>query len=944
LAIVFVTSTCYAQNKYWQQQVNFTIDVSLNDVEHTLTGYEKIDYTNNSPDTIFFIWFHLWPNAFKNDKTAYSDQVLQNGSTDFYFSNAEKKGYINQLEFKQQGNVCATQEHPQHQDIIKVILPQPLPPNKSCKIETPFFVKLPYTFSRLGHVDQSYQITQWYPKPAVYDKEGWHEMAYLNQGEFYSEIGDYNVQITLPKNYLVASTGQLQNAEEEKILQERYYNKITYTPSDWKVKNKKSESKYGSPPSSKETKTISYSQKNIHDFAWFADKRFNIKKDTLTLQSGRIIDVFNYYFSSESNAWQNSMNYTKTAIQSKSKLVGEYPYDVVSVVEDASDKGGGMEYPTITLLSSGGSPEALASIIFHEVGHNWFYGILANNEKQHPWMDEGLNTYYDNRHSEENINQTSKNSAPKFIKNRIPLQLEATILQNIITAKRDQPIATAASIFSENNYNYIPYTKAGDWVKLLATTMGEKIFDTAMHQYFLQWQFKHPSPIDFNTAMQNASDKNLDTIFSLLHKKGNLIPTKKIKKIRLTSFFNFNNTDKFNYISIAPIIGFNFYDKLMLGALIHNYSLIPSKFQFFIAPLFAKASNQFNATGKMSYTNFLGKSNNKIIYSIAGNSFSNDKYTDSTNTNNYLQFFKIVPSVKIIFPNKNPRSLIEKYVQWKLFLIQEQGLIYKRDPVTQIENIEVVKTNRYINQLKLGISNARALYPYNGDLQIDQGDNFIRAGATGNYFFNYPKGGGLNLRMFVGKFFYTSPKTYIKQFQTDIYHLNLSGPKGYEDYTYSNYYVSRNQFREFTSQQMMERDGFFKVRTDLLSNKVGKTDNWLAAVNLTTTIPKEINPLEILPFKIPIKLFFDLGTYAEAWKKNANTAKFLYDAGIQISLLKNILNVYVPLVYSRKVYYLDYFKPNFSNETGIARLLKNITFTIDVQRIKAKSLLPNFYF
>ncbi len=115
-----------------------------------------------------------------------------------------------------------------------------------------------------------------------------------------------------------------------------------------------------------------------------------------------------------------------------------------------------------------------------------------------------------------------------------------------------------------------------------------------------------------------------------------------------------------------------------------------------------------------------------------------------------------------------------------------------------------------------------------------------------------------------------------------FYHLNMSGPKGFEDYSYSNYFIGRNEFEGFASQQIMKRDGFFKVRTDLLSNKIGKTDDWLGAVNLTTSIPGNINPFELLPVKIPVKLFFDIGTYAEAWQKNSSTGRFLYDAGIQI--------------------------------------------------------------
>ncbi len=142
----------------------------------TLDGYEKLIYSNNSPDTLRFIWFHLWPNAYKNDRTAFSDQLLENGNTNFYFATKEQRGYINRLDFKADGATAKTEDHPQHIDIIKVVLPAPLPPNAKTTITTSFHVKLPFNFSRGGYDGESFQVTQWYPKPAVYDKNGWHEM------------------------------------------------------------------------------------------------------------------------------------------------------------------------------------------------------------------------------------------------------------------------------------------------------------------------------------------------------------------------------------------------------------------------------------------------------------------------------------------------------------------------------------------------------------------------------------------------------------------------------------------------------------------------------------------------------------------------------------------------------------------------------------------------
>ncbi len=634
------------------------------------------------------------------------------------------------------------------------------------------------------------------------------------------------------------------------------------------------------------------------------------------------------------------MAYLKNSIRTKNNWVGEYPYDVVSVIDNAAPTPGGMEYPTITLLRTGGSPAALERVIYHEVGHNWFYGILATNERDFPWMDEGMNTYYDRRYAETFYDAKDGNMfvpKEKFLKARFPAYPEKLLLSTVTKQKKDQPINTTSGVFSKLNYGLVAYEKTSEWMKLLEIEMGKEVFDSAMQTYYSRWKFKHPYPEDFQNILEEISGKNLQSYFNLLQNKGtlNMLPKRSLK---FASFFNFKETNKYNYIFIAPAVGYNYYDKIMVGVIVHNYTLPNNKLQFFAAPLYATGSQEINGLGRLSYSVFPGKNGQKLEIGIAGEKFIGDSYTDSENKKNYLGFNKIVPSVTYFFANKNHRSPITKYIQWKTFFINETSLSFTRDTVFQIDVVSYPVKHRYLNQLKFVIENNRVLYPYNASFQIEQGTGFTRLDFTAGYFFNYEKTGGLNVRLYAGKFFYTGDKTFIKQFETDIYHLNLSGPKGYEDYTYSNYFVGRNEFEKLSSQQIMIRDGAFKVRTDLLSNKIGKSDDWLTAVNFTSTIPKQINPLELLPFNIPVKLFADIGTYAEAWKKDAATGRFLYDAGLQVSLLKNIVNIYLPLFYSKV--YSDYFKSTILEK----RLVKNISFSIDVQNFSLKKLFPQISF
>ncbi len=926
-------TTSISQSAYWQQQVNYTIDVTLNDKERTLDGFEKIDYSNNSPDTLRFIWFHLWPNAYKNDKTAFSDQLLENGNTKFYFSNKEQRGYINRLDFKVNNITAATEDHPEHIDIIKVNLPSPLAPGQTINISTPFHVKLPYNFSRGGYDGDSYQVTQWYPKPAVYDERGWHAMPYLDQGEFYSEFGNFDVQITLPKNYVVAATGELQNTEEKEWLDTR-------TNFSWNSVSKKIKSKGGItktvkqsyPLSDKETKTIRYKQDKAHDFAWFADKLFIVKHDTCALPSGKVIDVYSYYTQKESNSWKSAVAYSKDAIRFYSSEVGEYPYAVASVVQGPESFGGGMEYPTITAISPGIHGSDLDDIIAHELGHNWFYGILASDERTHPWMDEGINSFYENKYS---VHKKNEGSAQQSI-----------LFETKATVKTDQPIETTSEKFSYANYGLVAYYKTSAWMRWLEATVGKEKFEAAMQVYFSEWQFKHPQPDDFKKSIEKSTGQNLDTVFSYLNKPG-LLPDNKRKETTIVSIFQpekfgseWQNkiSPKKNVIRIGPSAGFNSYDKFMIGGLVTNYTLPPTKFKFFLAPMYATGSKQFTGIGTIHYTFY---PDNNLFRSIDlfanGAKFTSDLYTDSAGKKNYFGFIKFVHGFRVTLKEKYPRSTLHRFIQWKTYWFNEDGLSFFRDTVitgsdTSIRNsYKKVSDSRTLRQLRIGIENNRALYPYNGELKIEYTGDFIRTALTGNYFFNYAKNGGLNVRLFAGKFFYRGEKTSTKEFNTDRYHLNMTGANGYEDYTYSDYFIGRNKFDGMASQQIMLRDGGFKVRTDLLASKIGKTDDWLIAANFTSSLPTKIN--------LPIKLFADIGTYSEAWQKNSGLDHFLFEAGVQVSLLKETINIYLPLVYSSELKsYIQSYLPKDN------KILRTISFTIDIANFNLRKIDRNLVF
>lgn len=923
LIITLLVNLSYSQ--YWQQQVNFLIEVSLNEKEKSLDGYERLEYINNSPDTLSYIWFHLWSNAYKNDKTAFSEQLLRNGNTKFYFSDKEEKGYMNRLDFKVNGLTARIEDHPQYIDIVKVILPSPLPPKEKAIITTPFHVKLPFNFSRGGYDGSSFQVTQWYPKPAVYDLNGWHPMPYLDQGEFFSEFGNYDVRITLPKDFVVAATGLLQNQEEISWMKSRID-----APAKKKAISSRSPTSKNAPKKPVEetvdispsgTKSLRYLQENIHDFAWFANKDFIVNYDSCQLQSGRVIDVYTFYTEKEKQVWKNSVQHSKDAIRFYSNEVGEYPYDIISAVQGPPSFGGGMEYPTITVISPMATEQQLDIVLAHEIGHNWFYGILASNEREHPWMDEGINSFYDKKYT--------------LYKYGTDTNEEELVLQTLIKQHKDQPITTRSEDFTSLNYGTVAYHKTAVWLQLVEEKLGEEKFKQTLQEYYNKWKFKHPYPKDFYQSLK-ANNELADYVFELPDNTGplpnqTLTGSSLISPLIPKSFSNYLKKSTKTAIILSPAIGYNSYDKFMLGGLVTNYKLPPSALQFVAVPLYAFGSKKFNGIGKVSFTSYPLKTFQKIEFFLNGSMFSMNKFTDGLNKDHYSGFTKFSPVLEITFKEKNLHSTKRKYIQLRSYFISEKPFRISFDTLftgidTLVYNsVTNESLNFNIHQLRLGIENTRALYPYNANFTAQASKEFIRLTFEGNYFFNYAKG-GLSLRLFGGKFFYNQDDNYPYGYYIERFFLNMTGANGEEDYTYSNYFVGRNKFEGILSRQIMVRDGGFKIRTDLNANKVGKTGDWLIAANLNTTIPDNLNPLSVLPIKIPIRLFADVGTYAEAWEPDAETDRFLFDAGLHIPLFNETVNLYFPIIYSKP--FNDYVKSIYPKN----KLWNTMSFTLSLDK------------
>jgi hypothetical protein len=509
---VATAAMALAQKPYFQQEVNYTIKVNLDDTKHTLTGDISFEYINHSPDQLSEIWVHLWPNAFKNRRSAFCKQKLRQGKADFYFAKDTDLGSIKSLDFMVDGAKAAWKYDPQNPDIARIPLASPLKSGGKIVVTTPFVVKIPASFSRLGHVGTSYQITQWYPKPAVYDRDGWHAMPYLDQGEFYSEFGSFDVKITLPENYVVGATGMLQNAAEWAFLSKKEAETravmatLEETTKTTKRKRVDTNDLDSFPPSANTFKTLHYKADNVHDFAWFADKRFYVLKDTARLASGKTVDCWGMFTKSDFKHWKKGAFYVKRSVEFYSKNVGEYPWPHATAVHSALSAGGGMEYPMITVIGNSDSDKSLDLVITHEVGHNWFYGLLASNERDHSWMDEGMNSYYEDRYMRTYYGSGSMDDQiPKKIFD--PLKY-GSLVENVLLVLARNGENTSADInadkMSNIAYGVQAYMKTSFCMRWLENAVGVEKYDAAMQAYFKEWRFKHPQPEDFSASMTKS--------------------------------------------------------------------------------------------------------------------------------------------------------------------------------------------------------------------------------------------------------------------------------------------------------------------------------------------------------------------------------------------------------------------------------------------------------
>lgn len=972
ILIILSQTKLFSQSNYFQQEVNYKINVTLNDSTNTLTAFEEIEYINNSPDTLTKIYFHLYPNAYKNNKTAYVKQKLESKNSEIYYSKNNVRGYIDSLNFKINDKL-AKWKLTNNIDVAILYLNNPLYPNEKIKITTPFFVKIPNTFSRLGTEKQTYQITQWYPKPAVYDKTGWHHFPYYDIGEFYSEFGSFDVSITLPENYVVGATGNLQTPSEIEFLEkkvEETKNKKDF-PQNEKI-----------PKSSEKQKTIRYTEKNIHDFAWFADKQFNVIKSSVTLpQSFKKVTTWLMFPNNEAKLWLNAAEYINDAIKYYSLWNGDYPYNNCTAVHSALSAGGGMEYPTITVIGNTSNKLGLESVIMHEVGHNWFYGVLGFNERDFPWLDEGINSFNELRYLNTKYpkNELTDNLGIANLKAfglNFPAKYFYYLTYSFSALRNtDQPANLTSNAFSDINYGTIVYHKVAFAFNYLYNYLGEEKFDAIMQKFFQEWKFKHPQPENLQAIFEQETGENLSWFFSdiIASKKKYDYKISKLTKKDSTYVLKIKQKGDFS----APVFYSLFKDNEIIET---NKTFFPEKIKniTILNPNFDKITidAELNSldlnrnNNSIRQKGLFKKANALKISFLAGVDKPDDNeiyYFPIIGFNNYNKFLTgIMLYSNPIFIKKFEYRIAPMFGWGNKQFAGSSRFAYNIMPYNGLFNNISLKLNadqysltdeKNWQKLSAGINfnftrkNYRNATAHHIEINSVYASNslFLLYGKSPDYnemntfvninweFLNNRMFNPFSLGLYANmhkdftqisaelnyKINYNTENTgldirfYAGAFvfnnsNLGIYNISLNGVDGLSDYQYNDIFIGRSENfgnQNFWSQQMASGAGNFAIYSPISSNK------WLTALNLKSS----------LWLKTPLKLYANFATYEGAGKQWNLSKKIAWETGVELTFFSEFLSFYFPFTYSNDI--------KITNEYYTQSYLERVRFKISFNKL-----------
>nr|WP_294773538.1 M1 family metallopeptidase [uncultured Flavobacterium sp.] len=495
ISVLLFTTISWAQsNEYWQQKADYKMEVTLDVKAYNYKGNQELLYTNNSQDTLRRVYYHLYNNAFQpgsemdariqsiaDPDARMVDKIKKGNDEEINESRISKLkpdeiGFLKISNFKQDGVSAQAKEVG---TILEVDLAQPLLPGKSTLLSLDFHGQVPLQIRRSGRNNKegvALSMAQWYPKIAEFDFEGWHADPYICR-EFHGVWGNFDVKITIDKNYVLGGSGYLQNPNE---IGHGYQDEgVTVTI-----------------PKKQKNLTWHFIAPNVHDFTWAADKEYI--HDKLMTEEGVMLHFLYKNNPKIIDTWKKAQPYTARILSYYNNLVGKYPYQQYSVIQGGD---GGMEYAMCTLVLGEGELNGFVGLIAHEFGHSWFQHVLANNESKHSWMDEGFTSFIEDSVMNELAAKKSSNPYSGAYKSYIDLA----------NSGKEQPLSTHADRFDFNKcYSTSSYSKGEVFLAQLIYLIGRENLTKTLQRYYNDFKFKHPTPNDIKRTAERVSGANLD--------------------------------------------------------------------------------------------------------------------------------------------------------------------------------------------------------------------------------------------------------------------------------------------------------------------------------------------------------------------------------------------------------------------------------------------------
>ena len=491
----FGLNSIFAQNApYWQQHADYKMEVSMDVKNYQYKGKQELIYTNNSPDTLRKVFYHLFPNAFqpgsemdarlhfiKDPDGRMVNKVKVDGK-DVKQSRIESLksneiGFLKITNFKQDGITAQTRTSG---TVLEVTLAKPILPNSKTTFTLDFEGQVPVQIRRSGRNNSEgieLSMSQWYPKLAEFDFEGWHADPYIAR-EFHGVWGNFDVKITIDKDYTIGGSGYLQDKNEIGHGYEDAGVKVVY-------------------PKKTKTLTWHFIAPNVHDFTWAADKEYAHD----IVKGPNDVDLHFFYKNNPkvTENWKKLEPLMVKVMDYYNHKVGAYPYKQYSFIQGGD---GGMEYAMCTLMLGNGTLEGILGTATHELGHSWFQHILASNESKHPWMDEGFTTY---------IEDSALNELKGDKKEGNPFKGNYAAYYSLVNSGKEQPQTTHGDRYDENRpYSISSYVKGSIFLSQLGYVIGQENLDATLKRYFNDFKFKHPTPNDIKRSAERVSGAELD--------------------------------------------------------------------------------------------------------------------------------------------------------------------------------------------------------------------------------------------------------------------------------------------------------------------------------------------------------------------------------------------------------------------------------------------------